>query len=147
MKREGRQHGLVRTYPIITSLWNVPTPNSRYCYHLNSLPTVGLFTEASPKPWNHSMFTGKCGRSKCTMCLLQPSRKAKDKAKGKKKLRGYDIVTNYRLMTWRVTDTRPRLTFSGSSATSILDHLVADHMDVDDVDGFYHDADEHKCDI
>lgn len=91
------------------------------------------------------MFTGKCGRSKCTMCLLQPSRKAK----GTKKLRGYDIVTNYRLMTWRVTDTRPRLTFSGFSATSILDHLAADRMDVDDGDGFYHDADEHynKCDI
>ncbi|KAK4347734.1 hypothetical protein RND71_034073 [Anisodus tanguticus] len=33
MKREGRQHGLVRTYPIIPSAWN-PRPNSMYCSQL-----------------------------------------------------------------------------------------------------------------
>ncbi|XP_049384425.1 uncharacterized protein LOC125848586 [Solanum stenotomum] len=125
MKRDGRQHGLVQT-----SLWS-STPNSRYVNKLNSPPTAGLFTKASPKPWNHSKFTGKCGRSKCTICHLQPA----GKAKGTKKLRGCDIVTNYRLMTWRVTDTRPRLTFTGFSATScILDHLANDHMDLDEDD-------------
>lgn len=112
---------------------------------MNSPPTAGLFTNASPKPWNYSKFTGKCGRSKCTICHFQSAGKAKDKAKGTKKLRGCDIVSSYRLMTWRVTDTRPRLTFSGFSATNcILDHLANDHMDLDDDDddGLYHDADE-----
>ncbi|TMW90887.1 hypothetical protein EJD97_015083 [Solanum chilense] len=93
MKREDRQHGLVQT-----SLWS-PTSNSRSVNKLNSPPTAGLFTKVSPMPWNHSKFTGKCGR----------------------------------LMTWRVTDTRPRLTFSGFSGTScILNHLANDHMDDDD---------------
>ncbi|MCD7467020.1 hypothetical protein HAX54_004191 [Datura stramonium] len=141
MKREGRQHGLVRTYPIVPSRWN-PTPNSRYVNKLNSPPIAGLFTKASPKPSNHSMFTGKCGRSKCTICHFQPA----GKVKGTKKQKGWDIVSNNRLMIWRVTDTRPRLTFSGFSATTILDHLAADYKDLDDDDDgndkFYHDADE-----
>ncbi|XP_059284797.1 uncharacterized protein LOC132038088 [Lycium ferocissimum] len=109
MKREGRQHGLVRTHPIIPSPWN-PKPNSRYVNKLNSPPTAGLFTKASPKPSNHSKFTGKCGRSKCTCCHIHPAGKAKDKAKGTQKLRGCDIVS------------RPGLTFYGFSAISILDH-------------------------
>uniref|UniRef100_A0A3Q7F0C3 Uncharacterized protein n=1 Tax=Solanum lycopersicum TaxID=4081 RepID=A0A3Q7F0C3_SOLLC len=67
MKREDRQHGLVQT-----SLWS-PTSNSRSVNKLNSPPTAGLFTKASPMPWNHSKFTGKCGRSKCTICHLQPA--------------------------------------------------------------------------
>ncbi|CAN4090711.1 unnamed protein product [Withania somnifera] len=122
MKREGRQHGLVPTYP---------TTNSRCVNKLTSPPTAGLFTKASPKPWNHSKFTGKCGRSKCTICHLQLA----GKAKGTKKLRDCDIVSNSRLITRRVA----RLTFSGFSATNILDHLAADHMDLHD-DGYCHDA-------
>ncbi|KAF3665921.1 putative muscle M-line assembly protein unc-89-like isoform X1 [Capsicum annuum] len=137
MKIEGRQRGLARNYPIIiTSLWS-PRPNSRYGNKLNSPPMAGLFTKASPKPSNPSKFTGKCGRSKYTICHLQPA----GKAKVAKKLRGSDIISNYRLMNLRVTNTRPRLTFSGFSAANILDHLAADHMDLDDYDD---DVDEHK---
>nr|XP_016485692.1 PREDICTED: uncharacterized protein LOC107806095 [Nicotiana tabacum] len=130
MKREGRQHGLVRTYrkresshKNLSFNWN-PKPNSRDVNKLNSPPTAGLFTKVSTKPSNHSKLTGKCGRSKCTCCHIHTA----GKAKGTQKLRGCDIVS------W------PGLTFFGLSATSILDHLASEYMDFDD-DEFYHGAD------
>ncbi|XP_009605471.1 uncharacterized protein [Nicotiana tomentosiformis] len=143
MKREGRQHGMVRTYPILPSPYN-PKTDSWYINKSNSPPTAGLFTKVSTKPCNHSKFTGKCGRPRCNSCHIHPAGKSKDKTKGTQKLKGRgDVVSNYRLITWRVVDSRPGLNFSGFSATGLLDHLDSDYsyyMDHDDDHGIYYDA-------
>ncbi|KAM0022703.1 hypothetical protein Hdeb2414_s0023g00632061 [Helianthus debilis subsp. tardiflorus] len=84
MKREGRQHGVVRSYPIL------PTPLSRqrrYTKTVDSASVTGLFTKVSSKPTNQSKFTGKCGTSRCLSCHIHPVCKSKDKAKGTMKLR------------------------------------------------------------
>lgn len=132
MKREGRQHGLVQTYPIIPSPWNPKSCDSRRINKLNTPPTAGLFTKVSQKPTNHSKFTGKCGRPRCSSCHIHPAGKAKEKTKGTKKVRSCDVVTNYRLVTWRVMDAKPGLKISGCSATGILDHLANDYADFED---------------
>ncbi|XP_022884000.1 uncharacterized protein LOC111400819 [Olea europaea var. sylvestris] len=127
MKREGRQHGMVRTNPILSQPFN-PRPMARHVNKLSSPPTAGMFTKVSSKPTNHSKFTGKCGRPWCNGCHIHPACKAKDKTKGAQKLR---------LITRRVVDTKPGFKFSGSSATDILDQLTYPYMDdgdcVDDV--------------
>ncbi|XVF16278.1 hypothetical protein REPUB_Repub10bG0017400 [Reevesia pubescens] len=128
MKREGRQHGMVRTYRILPSPWN-PRPEPRFVQQFDSSPTAGLFTKVPGKPTNHSKFTGRCGRPRCLGCHMHPACKSKDKTKGTHKLRSNDIGTNYRLITWRVVDGRPGLKFSGFSATRILDHLSNDYED------------------
>ncbi|KAJ0704389.1 hypothetical protein HanPI659440_Chr14g0562231 [Helianthus annuus] len=89
MKREGRQHGVVRSYPIL------PTPLSRqrrYIKTVDSASVAGLFTKVSSKPTNQSKFTGKCGTARCLGCHVHPVCKSKDKAKGTMKLRsiGFD---------------------------------------------------------
>ncbi|XP_019185234.1 PREDICTED: uncharacterized protein LOC109180200 [Ipomoea nil] len=143
MKREGRQHGLVRTYPIIPSPWN-PTPHHTNAFN-SPPPTAGLFTKVSAKPTNHSKFTGKCSRVRCSDCHAHPAGKAKDKAKGTLKRR---TSVDTRLITWRVVDARPAglLNFSGSSATGILDHLAgADDDYIDDYickESIGHDEDD-----
>ncbi|XP_060193917.1 uncharacterized protein LOC132623202 [Lycium barbarum] len=141
MKREGRQHGTVRTYPILPSPWN-PKPEVRYINKSNSPPTAGLFTKVSTKPSNHSKFTGKCGRPRCTSCHIHPAGKSKDKTKGTQKLKTRGDVVS--LVTWRVVDARPGLNFSGFSTTGLLDHLdnsdYSYYMDHDDDHGIYYDA-------
>lgn len=144
MRREGRQHGMVRTYPILPSPLN-PRPELRYINKSNSPPTAGLFTKVSAKPSNHSKFTGKCGRPRCAGCHTHPAGKSKDKTKGTQKLKGRDDVVS--LVTCRVVDARPGLNFSGFSATGILDHLDSDYsyyMDHDDY-GIYYDAADEGC--
>ncbi|KAK8710270.1 hypothetical protein V6N13_145603 [Hibiscus sabdariffa] len=59
MKREGRQHGMVRTYRILPSPLN-PKPESRFIQQFDLPPTAGLFTKVPVKPTNHSKFTGRC---------------------------------------------------------------------------------------
>ncbi|XVF57892.1 hypothetical protein PTKIN_Ptkin07bG0019100 [Pterospermum kingtungense] len=141
MKREGRQHGMVRTYRILPSPWN-PKPEPRFVQQFDSPPTAGLFTKVSMKPTNHSKFTGRCGRPRCPGCHMHPACKAKDKTKGTHKfIRSSDMATNYRLVTWRVVDGRPGLKLSGFSASRILDHL-ADH----DYDDYYEGNDDHDYD-
>ncbi|KAI3799230.1 hypothetical protein L1987_34520 [Smallanthus sonchifolius] len=84
MKREGRQHGVVRSYPIL------PTPLSRqrrYVKTVDSASVAGLFTKVSKKPTNQSKFTGKCGKARCLGCHIHPVCKSKEKAKGTMKLR------------------------------------------------------------
>ncbi|KAL3526134.1 hypothetical protein ACH5RR_014506 [Cinchona calisaya] len=130
MKREGRQHGMVQTYPIISSPWTLPRRTNR----LQSPSTAGTFTKVLQKPTNHSKFTGKCGRPRCASCHVHPACKAKDKTKGTQKLKSCDVVTNYRLVTWRVVDARPGFNFSGFSATGVLDHLANDYCNSDDGD-------------
>ncbi|XP_059644727.1 uncharacterized protein LOC132286412 [Cornus florida] len=130
MKREGRQHGVVRNYPILPLPWNT-RPESNYVNKFHSPPTFGLFTKVSSKPTNHSKFTGKCGRPKCAGCHLHPACKSKPKAKGTQKNRSRDVAG---LVTSRVVDGKPGLNFAGFSATWILDHLDNDYLDDNDDD-------------
>ncbi|WCJ41347.1 hypothetical protein M5689_022224 [Euphorbia peplus] len=129
MKREGRQHGMVRTYRILPS----PFTSGRVINRSDAPTTAGLFTKVHSHPTNHSKFTGKCGKSRCHGCHMHPSHKSKDKTKGTHKLKSLDVVSDCRLITWRVVDARPGLSFSGFSATAMLDHL--DHQ-------FAHDGDQ-----
>ncbi|CDP16644.1 unnamed protein product [Coffea canephora] len=150
MKREGRQHGMVQTHPIISSPWRPRLPPSR----LESTSTAGCFAKVPQRPTNRSKFTSKCGRPRCASCHFHPAGKAKDKTKGTHKLKSCDVVTNYRLVTWRVVDARPGFNFTGFSATGILDHLandcysddVGDEIDDGDDDVYdyhYRPADRH----
>lgn len=67
---------------------------------------------------------------------MHPADKSKGKTKGTQKLKSCDVLTNYRLVTWRVVDAKPGLSFKGFSATGILDHLANDYVDDgDDIDG------------
>ncbi|CAK9308828.1 unnamed protein product [Citrullus colocynthis] len=91
MKREGRQHGMVRTCRIIPSPWN-PRPETRFVNQLDFPPTAGLFTKVSSKPTNHSKFTGKCGKPRCSGCRLHPVQKAKDKTKGSHKFKSHHLL-------------------------------------------------------
>ncbi|KDP46355.1 hypothetical protein JCGZ_10195 [Jatropha curcas] len=142
MKREGRQHGMVRTYRILPSPWN-PKPESRFINTFNSPPTAGFFTKVQSRPTNHSKFTGKCGKPRCNDCHMNPCCKSKDKTKGNHKLKSHDFASNCRLMTWRVVDGRPGLNFSGFSASEILNRLAIDDNDDyaddgdDEIDGYY----------
>ncbi|XP_060672514.1 uncharacterized protein LOC107415210 [Ziziphus jujuba] len=137
MKREGRQHGMVRTHRILPSRLN-PRPATRFVNEFDLPPTAGLFTKVSSKPTNHSKFTGKCCKARCNGCHMHPVCKAKDKTKGTQKLRSCDVVSNHRLVTWRVVEGRQGLNFSGYSASGILDQLEDDDdgdRDVDEHDG------------
>ncbi|XP_062105556.1 uncharacterized protein LOC133817155 [Humulus lupulus] len=122
MKREGRQHGMVRTIRILPSPLN-PRPETRFVNRFDSPATAGLFTRVSTKPTGHSKFTGKCAQPRCNGCHLHPTCKAKDKTKGNQKLKSNDVVSNHRLLTWRVVDGRTGLNVSGFSATQMLDQL------------------------
>ncbi|CAB4305734.1 unnamed protein product [Prunus armeniaca] len=133
MKREGRQHGMVRTYRVLPDPLN-PRPETRHVNRFDSPPTAGLFTKVATKPTNHSKFTGKCGKPRCTECHIHPASKAKDKTKGNHKLKSSDVLSNHRLVTWRVVDSRPSSNFSGFSATGILDHLSTRDYDNNDDD-------------
>ncbi|XP_057791755.1 uncharacterized protein LOC131008740 [Salvia miltiorrhiza] len=137
MKRQGRQHGMVRTYPISSEPWSSGR-KQRGLDELASPPTAGLFSKVSSKPTNHSKFTGKCGRSKCHDCHIHPASKSKDKAKGALKMRSSsDVVSSYRLITWRVVDSASGFKVSGFSATGVLDYLDR----VDDYDYDYEGQD------
>ncbi|XP_047323734.1 uncharacterized protein LOC124927373 [Impatiens glandulifera] len=115
MKREGRQHGLVRTYPLCASEFD-RRPQPRY-NRTNSPPTAGLFIKVSTKPTNHSKFTGKCGKPRCSGCHLHPVCKSKVKSKGTQKIRS---ITN------GVSSNN-----YGLSSTVILDHLANEYYDDD----------------
>ncbi|ONI19793.1 hypothetical protein PRUPE_3G298500 [Prunus persica] len=122
MKSEGRQHGMFRPYRVLPDPLNL-RPGSRQVNKFDSLSTAGLFTKVATKPTNHSKFTGKCGKPRCTKCHIHPASKAKDKTKGSHKLKSSDVISNHRLVK-----------FSGSSATGILDHLSTSHYDNNDDD-------------
>ncbi|KAJ4972596.1 hypothetical protein NE237_005770 [Protea cynaroides] len=111
MKREGRQHGMVRSYeisrPSYTKIVNM----------VDSPATAGIFVKVSSKPTNHSKFTGKCSRPRCRDCLTHPTSKSKDKAKGTHKQTSIDLLINDRskFINHKVE----------GSATAILGQLAA----------------------
>ncbi|KAL8193553.1 hypothetical protein R6Q57_026688 [Mikania cordata] len=85
MKREGRQHGVVRSHPILPTLLS---RQRRYAKTVDSSSVAGgLFTKVSTKPTNHSKFTGKCGTPRCLGCHIHPVCKSKHKAKATMRLR------------------------------------------------------------
>ncbi|CAM8939183.1 unnamed protein product [Rhodiola kirilowii] len=57
MKREGRQHGMVRTYRILPAPLN-QTNTLRFVNQIDTQPMAGLFAKVSSKPTNHSKSTG-----------------------------------------------------------------------------------------
>jgi hypothetical protein len=116
MKREGKQHGMVRTYRILPN----PTPGTRFITRFDSPPTAGLFTKVPSKPTNHSKFTGKCGTPQCSGCRLHPVSKSKNKSKGNHK--------HFRVME------QPDSNLTGLSATGTLNNLSDFYMDDDDDD-------------
>lgn len=138
MKREGYQHGMVRSFIILPSPLKT-IPKSKIVNKLDSRPTAGLYTKVSSKPTNHSKFTGKCGATRCNDCHTHPVNKSKDKAKGTQKLKSCNVAINHRSLDWRVVDTNKRncLNYDGKSATGILCHIssseyVDDYVDDDD---------------
>ncbi|CDY42559.1 BnaA04g10540D [Brassica napus] len=126
MKREGKQHGMVRTYRILPPLLN-PRPEAKLVNPLTCRPTAGLFTKVSSKPTNHSKFTGKCGQARCLECHMHPITKSKVKSKGSSKVRSNDVT--YKMLTWQVASGghRPGLKLSGFSATGLLDLMSDDY--------------------
>ncbi|GFP94084.1 hypothetical protein PHJA_001552800 [Phtheirospermum japonicum] len=123
MRREGRQRGMVRTFPVLSNLNELSAP-----------PTAGLFTKAPSKPTNHSKFTSKYGRPKCRDCHIEPACKSKDKAKGTHKTRSTPLDIG--LIT-AVGPATGGVNVSGFSAIDVLDYL-------DDNDDCY--VDDHDAD-
>ncbi|CAK7328208.1 unnamed protein product [Dovyalis caffra] len=115
MKREGRPHGMVRTYRILSSPWNPKALDNKF-NKFDTLPTAGLFAKVPSKPTNHSKFTGKCSKQRCTGCHMHPTCKSKDKTKGSHKVKSHD-----RDMNWGA-----EYGAAWFSATEMLDHLTTD---------------------
>ncbi|KAL5991195.1 hypothetical protein ACLOJK_012101 [Asimina triloba] len=135
MKREGRQHGMVRSYMLLPAPWNPRTPKTKVVNQFSSPPTAGGYTKVPSKPTNHSKFTGKCGRARCVGCHLHPACKSEEKSKGARKLRSLDVSLNHRLIAWRVVDNGGAgFNCSGISATRMLDYLSGGYCEVEDDD-------------
>ncbi|KAL1813511.1 hypothetical protein ACET3Z_023576 [Daucus carota] len=83
---------MLRSFCSIPSPLN-PNPQRRVINKFDTPPTAGLFTKVSSKPTNHSKFTGRCGKPKCSDCHMQPASKSKDKAKGSHKLKSATDVS------------------------------------------------------
>ncbi|XP_073125025.1 uncharacterized protein [Henckelia pumila] len=128
MKREGRQHGMVRAYEML-SLPSNPRPRRKMVNEFSSPPTAGLFTRVPTKPTNHSKYTGKCGRPRCRGCHSHPVCKSMEKVKGAHKIRstGAQGLKFYG--------------FSASGALNYLDRMDYDHYDDDDDDDDDEDVD------
>ncbi|WOG96406.1 hypothetical protein DCAR_0415741 [Daucus carota subsp. sativus] len=134
MKREGRQHGMVRSFCSIPWPLN-PNPQRRVINKFDTPPTAGLFTKVSSKPTNHSKFTGRCGKPKCSDCHMQPACKSKDKAKGSHKLKSAtDVSIDFSYISWQLVDQRTKGMKKSNeySATGILDRLGYDYDDHSD---------------
>ncbi|CAG7873731.1 unnamed protein product [Brassica rapa] len=117
MKREGRQHGFVRTGMIHPSGFN-PRPSNQFVNRLDSPPAIGVFTKVPSKPTNHSKSSGKRERSKYSNCHMSPAIKSADKSKGRQKLESTD---------WWVEGKLDRLIGSDAfSAGDILDTLCGE---------------------
>ncbi|KAK1404335.1 putative Calcium-binding site [Heracleum sosnowskyi] len=145
MKREDRQHSWVRSFCIIPSPLN-PNHHPRVINKFDSPTTAGLFTKVTSKPTNHSKFTGRCGKPKCSECHAQLACKSKDKAKGSLKLKSTtDVSTDCKYMSWQVKDQTTNETQKSFeySASGILDRLANSYDDFSD----YDDDDEYDEDV
>lgn len=116
MKRDGWQHGAVRGSRSKVLRTAAGDDNS------DADAVVETAAAAARKPTNASRSTGKCRRARCAGCHAHPVSKARDKAKGARKLRACDVALNHRLVSWRVVDQGPG--YSGASASSLLAYLA-----------------------
>lgn len=114
MKRDGWQHGAVRASR--SKVLRTAAGDD------NSDADAVVAAAAARKPTNASRSTGKCRRARCAGCHAHPVSKARDKAKGARKLRACDVALNHRLVSWRVVDQGPG--YSGASASSLLAYLA-----------------------
>lgn len=114
MKRDGWQHGAVRGSR--SKVLRTAAGDD------NSDADAVVAAAAARKPTNASRSTGKCRRARCAGCHAHPVSKARDKAKGARKLRACDVALNHRLVSWRVVDQGPG--YSGASASSLLAYLA-----------------------
>ncbi|KAE8700045.1 PQ-loop repeat family protein / transmembrane family protein [Hibiscus syriacus] len=130
MKREARQHGMVRTYPIHPSPRN-PKPETRHVSSLDSAPFAGSFSDLTSKASSHSKFTGECGKSHWVQCHMNPVSKSKDKTEGTQKFR---------------TSNMAGFRFSGLSANGVLDYLDSfnEEYEINDHQANDHDEDDYK---
>ncbi|XP_042497133.1 uncharacterized protein LOC122075965 [Macadamia integrifolia] len=123
MKREGRQHGMVRLHIAGIPFVYGPIRSAKVFTQFESPVTAGNFMKVSSKPTNHSKFTGKCGRSRCNGCHSHPVSKSKDKAKGTHKEKAFGGRNG------------GCLNYAGLSATAFLGQLATrDAQDYDDYD-------------
>jgi hypothetical protein len=130
MKREGWQHGAVRASRSKVLRTAAGDDNSDAAAVVETAAAA-----AARKPTNASRSTGKCRRARCAGCHAHPVSKARDKAKGARKLRACDVALNHRLVSWRVVDQGPG--YSGASASSLLAYLAGGsswHEEEDDDD-------------
>ncbi|XP_018682746.2 uncharacterized protein LOC103989833 [Musa acuminata AAA Group] len=125
MKREGRQHGMVRSSAILPAESDPRPNNARVPNHVGAPPAAGFFAKAPSRPTNHSKCTARCRRERCKDCHFSPVSKSRDKAKGAHKLRSCDVVLNHRLVLWRVVDGGRLLSSRKISASEIVDHLYS----------------------
>ncbi|CAL9764538.1 unnamed protein product, partial [Musa acuminata subsp. burmannicoides] len=125
MRREGRQHGMVRSSAILPAESDPRPNNARVPNHVGAPPAAGFFAKAPSRPTNHSKCTARCRRERCKDCHFSPVSKSRDKAKGAHKLRSCDVVLNHRLVLWRVVDGGRLLSSRKISASEIVDHLYA----------------------
>ncbi|CAN6347543.1 unnamed protein product [Urochloa humidicola] len=135
MKREGKQHGIVRI-----------NRNKLLRVADGEEAAVGVIAlgKAPAKPTNASKATGKCRRPRCAGCHYHPVTKARGKAKGAHKLHACDVALNHRLVSWRVVDgggagSSGVPDYKGTSASSLLAYLAGSgsswHEDDDDNGG------------
>ncbi|KAJ4973148.1 hypothetical protein NE237_006322 [Protea cynaroides] len=128
MRREGRQHGMVKTYVVFQD-WIAAIPYyDSTCKVVNKFDpplTAGEFMKVSSKPTNHSKSLGKCTQKRCWGCRFHPVYKSKDKAKGSHKERYYDLLSS---IAWN----RVGLNYARLSATTILGQLSNRHDHWDD---------------
>ncbi|XP_031474934.1 uncharacterized protein LOC116247110 [Nymphaea colorata] len=122
MRREGKQHGVVRSCMLLS-------PNANVVNKLDSLPTAGIFQKVPRKPTNHSKFTGVCRRPRCPGCHACPVNKSREKAKGTYKHKSNDVAVNHRLVAWKVVDKHRGSNYVGFSAAQALECLWGGDLD------------------
>ncbi|KAJ8615640.1 hypothetical protein MRB53_035012 [Persea americana] len=127
MRREGRQHGMVRNYMVLPPP-SYQRPKSKVVNEFTPTPTADINTKVPTKLTNHYKFTGCCRKSRCPGCHSRPACKPKDKTKGTHKLKSYDVTLNHRLIEWRVVDKGLGLDFDevGGQMDGDLDHVTDD---------------------
>ncbi|XP_020106392.1 uncharacterized protein LOC109722692 [Ananas comosus] len=92
MRREGRQHGTVRTHILDPSLATRRIQSkSNGANRLAGPPVAGVFAKVQSKPTNHSKFTGRCHDAMCMSCRDQPVPKSKGKAKDDRRPKWTDL--------------------------------------------------------
>ncbi|XP_042456832.1 uncharacterized protein LOC122041265 [Zingiber officinale] len=104
MRQKGRHHGMVIFYEkmpsdlskrIVNKVDKMPSDLSkRIVNKVDGVPTRALVTKVPPKPTNHSRYTSRCRRPRCTGCHSHPVQKARLKTKGKNKDRDQKLVSS-----------------------------------------------------